>query len=183
MGGDIVRLVGIGLTEQSRILFDGIEAEVVEAGLGRRSLQVRTPPREMAGNVDISIENANGMLTLENGFLYVDTDDGPFSVTGMAPRRLDSIGGETLYIAGRGFSGTTSVEIDGDELTCTAPSANLLECTTRAHRQGLATVTVRDGGAGPSAFAVTFFKRIEIYDVSPRGGIAGGTLGYHWNRI
>ncbi|MGC6417080.1 MAG: IPT/TIG domain-containing protein [Bradymonadia bacterium] len=177
-GGDIVRLVGIGLTAQSRVLFDGVEAEIVEAGLGRRSLQVRTPAREIAGNVDLSIENANGMLTLSNGFLYVDSEDGPFGVTGMAPRRLDRIGGETFYVAGRGFSGDTSVEIDGDELTCVATSANLLECVTQAHVQGPATVTVRDGGARSEwPDAVTFFKRVEIYDVSPpRGGIAGGTL-------
>ncbi len=176
-GGDIVRLVGIGLSANSRVYFGEQEAVVVESGLGRRSLRVQTPAAQIPGNVDVRIENPSGEYTVEDGFLYFDESNGGFAVHGMVPRRLPTDGGASLFIAGLGFDDNTQVWVDDIRLNCVTDSPQRLSCITRPHPQGLASVVISQGASESDwPDALTFYSPIEIYDVSPaRGGVAGGT--------
>ncbi|MEE2755310.1 MAG: IPT/TIG domain-containing protein [Myxococcota bacterium] len=176
-GGEVVRLVGIGLSANSQVYFGGLEADVVEAGLGRRSLRVQTPAGQTPGNVDVQVINPSGEFNLLNGFLYVDETEGGFAVHGMVPRRLPTDGGTPLYVAGQGFNDDTQVWVDDVRLNCVTESPQRLRCTTRPHPQGLASVVVTQGPVESDwPNALTFYAPIEIYDVSPaRGSVAGGT--------
>jgi hypothetical protein len=177
-GGEPVRLVGIGLSPSSTVRFGDVAAETGAGGLERRTLQVTTPAAATAGPVDITIENTSGSWTTPGGFLYINTEDGPYTVDGFAPNRIPVEGGRTLYIGGNGFTDAVEVTIDGQPLVCLIERPQLLACTTPPHDVGLATLTViQDGERFEWIDGVTFFQPIEIYDVSPeRGSIAGGTL-------
>ncbi len=177
-GGLEGRLAGVGLSEESEVLFGAAEASVIASEFERRSLRVTIPAVETPGPVDVTVTNTNGQWTVPNGFLYLAEEDGDFVVHGFSPNRLPSDGGETLLVGGNGFTLETIVQLDGDGIPCVLNSPQLLECSPGPRDPGTVNATVLQGDRRHEAIdAVTFYRRVEIYDVAPgRGSIAGGTL-------
>ncbi len=177
-GGNAVRLAGVGLSAESLVEFGAESADVLSSEFERRALRVEAPPAAAPGAVDVVVTNVNGRWTLPSAYLYLPEEDGPFAVYGVAPNRLPTDGGESFWLGGNGFTADTEVELDGRSVGCVLETAQRLRCTPGPREAGTVNLTVREGERRHEALnAITFYRRVEVYDLSPeRGSVAGGTL-------
>ena len=135
------------------------------------------PAAATPGPVDVTVTNTNGQWVVENGFLYIDTEDGDFVVHGFSPNRLPSDGGESSsWVVMVSPPRPRSRSMDAPCPVC----CRALNCSSHPgpHAPGAFNVTVRSGDQRHEALdELYFYRRVEIYDVAPaRGGVAGGTL-------
>lgn len=112
-GGTSVTLVGSRFVDPTHVLIDGVEASPVTV-IADGVLVFMTPPVADAREVDITVYNEHGFVTVEDGYLYHQAT------------RLDSVtpafgpvaGGNTVTLKGAGFldfnAGTTVVTIGGN---------------------------------------------------------------------
>ncbi len=180
-GGAEVRLAGIGLAVDSRVRFGDGEAQVLSSELDRQRLVVVHPPAEQPGVVDVSVRNTNGEWQGARAFVYVRTDDGPFTVDGLAPERVPATGGRDVYIAGNGFDEATRVLLadgaDAQPIACAVERPQLLRCTPPARAPGVVDVVVEGAERAVLEDELTFLEAVDVFDLTPdRGGVAGGTL-------
>lgn len=176
-GGDEVRLAGAGLLLSSVVTLGGENADVLASELNRQRLTIRTPAHG-PGMVDLQIANTNGELERPDAFLYVPAADGPFALHGVVPNRLPDIGNQPFVVGGNGFTDDTSVFVDGETVPCQRESGQILRCVAAAHAPGPVDVRVVEGAASETLRdAITFYEKIEVFDVRPaRGARSGGTL-------
>lgn len=176
-GGEEVRLAGAGLLLSSVVELDGAPADVLASELNRQRLTIRTPPHA-PGMVDVRVTNTNGEFDRANAYLYLPDEDGDFALHGVVPNRLPDIGNQPFVVGGNGFTDDTEVFVDGDRVPCERDSARVLRCVADAHPPGAVDVRVAEGGNSATLpDAITFFEKIEVFDVRPaRGARSGGTL-------
>lgn len=180
-GDTEVRLAGIGLLADSNVTFGRGTAQNVASELDRQRLRVLTPPAGLPGVVDVTVRNSNGIWQRENGFLYVRSSEGPFVVDGVVPDRLPATGGRSFFVGGNGFDEATRVRLaDGGAETpvaCALERPQLLRCTPGIRAPGVVDVVVEGAERVVLDDALTFYRAIEVFDLSPdRGHVAGGTL-------
>lgn len=100
----------------------------------------------------------------------------PPTITSTSPPGLQSLGGETLAIAGTNFVGVTAVTIAGVSLPFTAVSSTQVQVTTRAMATPTVDITVATTNGSASATASVLFPGIT--GVSPaEGPSTGGVVG------
>lgn len=176
-GGDEVRIAGAGLLLGSTVNLGDAAAEVLASELDRQRLTIRTPPHP-PGMVDVAISNTNGDFTRPAAYLYLPDQAGDFALHGVVPSRLPDIGNQPFVVGGNGFTDAAEVYVDGEPVPCDLESAQVLRCVADAHPPGAVDVRVVDGGNDATLRdAITFFEKIEVFDVRPaRGARAGGTL-------
>ena len=176
-GGQEVRLSGAGLLLNSVVELDATPAEVLASELDRQRLTIRTPPHA-PGMVDVRVTNTNGEFERADAFLYVPDTDGDFALHGVVPNRLPDIGNQPFVVGGNGFTDDAEVFVDGVRVPCERDSGQLLRCIADAHPPGAVDVRVVNGASNATLpDAITFFEKIEVFDVRPaRGARSGGTL-------
>ncbi|MGK0359575.1 MAG: hypothetical protein ACI9U2_001877 [Bradymonadia bacterium] len=176
-GGEEVRLSGAGLLLSSLVELDAAPADVLASELDRQRLTIRTPPHA-PGMVDVRVTNTNGEFERPGAFLYLPDDDGDFALHGVVPNRLPDIGNQPFVVGGNGFTDEAEVSVDGVAVPCERDSAQVLRCIADPHAPGPVDVRVVDGGRSATLpNAITFFEKIEVFDVRPaRGARSGGTL-------
>ncbi len=177
-GGVDATLRGTGLTRDALVLFGERGAEVQDADDARRRLDVLVPAAGGPGPVDVTVENANGELTVPGAFVYFDPAAQGFQVAGVAPASGPVEGGAQLFVAGSGFGEGTTVAFDGRPLDCDALDGNRLRCTTPPGDIGPVDVEIADGAERVVIEdGYTYFQTLEIITIIPdRGAVAGGAL-------
>ncbi len=173
LGGQVVTLVGEGLSTSTAVTFGGVAATSVVV-LDDRRVQATTPAG-VAGAVDVVVTTGAGDLTLTFGFTYQDR----LHVNAIAPASGPAAGGTPVAITGSGFAAdatvtfggvpaTDVVVVDGLNITATAPAGTA----------GPVDVVVAQAGARASLRGgFRYDAELSILGVRPsRGGFAGGTF-------
>ncbi len=138
-GGTPVTLSGSGFLDGAYVLFGGREAEAVQV-VGPGTITV-TAPAGSSGTVDVSVHNPDGQQARSSGaFTYA-------SVPGflrLFPEAGQSSGGTTLLVGGTNFAQEMVVLLDGQALTTTWLSPNVVQVTTPAHAVGAVDLALRN---------------------------------------
>ncbi len=95
-------------------------------------------PAHIAGLVDVTVGDAGGVATLDNGYTYINA---PIAVTNVHPNAGPIAGGTIVTITGVGFTGTTcptsGVTFGGTPATtCAVNSDTQITATSPAHARG-----------------------------------------------
>lgn len=137
-GGTNVILSGSNLTGTTAVAFGGTAAASFTV-LSDNAISAVTGARA-AGLVDVTATTPQGTATYTNGFLYV----APPNPTQTNPNLGSTNGGTVVMVTGTGFTGATSVTVDG------IPGTNL---TVQSDMQ--LTFTTPPGTSGPRDLVVT----------------------------
>ncbi|MEE2787836.1 MAG: IPT/TIG domain-containing protein [Myxococcota bacterium] len=177
LGDTAAQLRGSGFSPDSLVSFVPNLAQVGQASPERTILDITVPPG-VAGPTDVAIENDNGTFTLRGGYVYFDDLANGFQVAGIVPNRGPREGGNDVWVAGNGFTVTTTVTIGGRMADCTTLDPNRIRCVAPPGELGPAEVVVAEGGTTVTVEGgYTYFRDIEVVSIDPaRGSIAGGTL-------
>jgi hypothetical protein len=107
LGGAVVTINGSGFMQGAVVKFGGILAQNVSVK-SDTVITAKAPAASMPGSVAVSVENPDGgSAALTGGFTY--TQSMPMievisnTLTGTGPATANVLGGETIYIRGRGF--------------------------------------------------------------------------------
>lgn len=179
VGGELVRITGIGFLDDSTVSFGAENAEVRERREDGTSLVVSLPSSSEGGVVDVFVSNTNGTAVLDGGFLYTQSDTGFFSVLGVQPSRIPSSGGMGVWIGGQGFNEATRVRLNGQELVeCVVESSSRIYCDVGVRQPNTYHLTVSDGlGNEFGPFPLEIYSEPLFFSIEPsRGSVAGGTL-------
>ena len=179
VGGELVRISGIGFLDDSTVTFGAENAVVQERRQDGTSLVVSLPSAFESGVVDVSVNNTNGTAVLDDGFLYTRSDSSFFSVLGVQPNRIPSSGGMGFWIGGQGFNEVTRVRLNGQELVeCVVESSSRIYCDVGVRQPNTYDLTVSDGlGNEFGPFALEIYSEPFFFSIEPsRGSVAGGTL-------
>lgn len=177
-GAERVILRGVGLGETSEVFFGEVRAEVIASLLERQRLDVRIPPHNATGLVDVTVENLGQRVVVEDAFAFVGTAGGEARVDYAVPRRLPVNSFTTVYLGGLGFSQSLTAHLDGRGVECTVRNDYLAECLINGMSVGSQTLSIEDPTTGLAATVpLEFFVDVEVYAVTPDyGSQAGGTL-------
>jgi hypothetical protein len=178
-GGTATRLVGLGLIRDSAVRFGDQAAMVADADDDPTSLEVTSPAGAQVGPVSVTVTNANGDFTLAAGFVYFDPAARDLDVVGLAPASGPAQGGNTVVVAGSGFSERTQVTLEGGrDVPCEFVDEHQLRCTLPPGVVGAYDVVVTDGADSDTlADGYTYFEAMELVTVRPdEGAIAGRTF-------
>lgn len=177
-GGITSTLRGSGLTADARVTFGERAAEVQRAAADRSTVEVLVPRGQVTGPVDVVVANDNGEALLRRGFVYYDDVAVEFGVAGIAPGSGPVEGGNTVFVAGAGFTRQTRVTVGGRVVPCEFLDAHRLRCTMPPGEIGPADVEVADGARSVSLpEGYVYFQTLELIAVTPRrGSVAGGTV-------
>ena len=172
-----VTVVGGGFTEETTVVsFGGIRASEVEL-LPNGTLSAVAPPHAV-GNVDVTILNENGQLTLGDGFYYYER----LELLGLSPAASSVDGGIEVTMSGRGlredsrisFGGRAAQVLsgeDGELLTVSAP---------RGASVGAVDVSViNDNGEAVLSNGFIYYDQAEsdftVIGITPQSGpVQGG---------
>ncbi len=144
------------------------------------------PSSDLAGDVDVQVVTPRGESPTSNAdvFTYVDAPPPPPppQITGVSPSAGDDLGGDTVTIAGSGFTGATDVEFGGNAAASfDVKSDTRIDATTwSSYQPETVDVTVTGpGGTSPVTSADQFaFEDTPptITSISPTSGSdLGGT--------
>lgn len=178
-GGTLVRLLGQGLVNGSTVSLGDVAAVVGEASPDNAALALTTPAGAQVGPVDVSVTNNNGEATLRGGFVYYDPNAVGLSVVGLAPSSGPTQGGQSVVVAGSGFTESTRVRLSsGADVPCDLVDNHQLRCTMPPGIAGPVDVSLSDGAARANLNdGYTYFEALELVSIRPdEGAIAGGTL-------
>lgn len=175
-GGTSILVRGRGLAPRSRVTLGARPAETGEAN--GAELSFTTPSADAPGAVSLMIENDNGTLEVADAFVYYDEAVTSFEVAGISPTSGPLQGGQTLYVAGAGFTDQTVVKVDGRDASCERLSAHQLQCVTPPGNLGLVPVDVQEGANTTRVEGgYVYYEALELTSIFPtRGSVAGGTL-------
>ena len=86
------------------MFFGDVQAEIIASLLDRQRLDVRIPPPNTTGLVDVVVENLGQRVVVEDAFAFVGAAGGDARVDHVVPRRLPVNSFSTVYLGGSGFS-------------------------------------------------------------------------------
>jgi hypothetical protein len=174
-GGESIRLYGYGLLENSRVNFGSNEALLLDHQAPQR-LVVESPSQTQAGWYPIRVQNGNGEVSIDAGFLYLDSQEGPFDVVGVTPSQLSETEGGYITIGGNGFDETVQVLLNEQPLRCSVEAPQVLRCFCPAYPTGLYEIQVQKG-PNQHTLDLKYYSVVDVYSLSPtRGSITGGAL-------
>ncbi len=175
-GGDEVAITvyGLGLTEDTTVTFDGVEADIVSVSPSALMVLVTTPPHAL-GSVDVSVSTAAGSDIANDAFTYADL----LGIKSVSPSAGPTDGGTSITLSGSGFGPGLDVQVGA------LPCANLdvvsdteATCTTPAGSPGPANIVVKLGPDSDTLAGGFFYEAgfLDLYVVEPDSGSqAGGT--------
>jgi hypothetical protein len=183
IGGTTVTLTGSGFLNNNAgtntITFGGQQATMVNV-ISDTMLSCRTPSGTPGTSVAVVLSNANGSVTLNNGFSYNALP----AVTNVTPGSGSSLGGTNVTISGNNFqangAGTNTVTFGGQSATGVVVVNNTtITCLTPAGAPG-SSVSVTVSNANGSATlnnGFTYNPLPTLTSVMPGSGPAsGGTM-------
>jgi len=163
IGGSKVVVRGQNLRRESLVRIDDVLCMTIGAVDSGTELRVATPPRNRAGQVDVSVETPGaGTTVLERAFRY-DAIPAPEIAT-VAPNHSAVDGGTELHISGTNFVEGTVVLVDGVKVASKLIDAMDLELKTPPGRAGkMVDVIVRnpDGKEAKAARAFKYDDRLK----------------------
>jgi hypothetical protein len=175
-GGDEVAITvyGLGLTEDTSVTFDGIQAEIVSVSPSSLLVLASTPPHDV-GTVDVGVTTAAGSDVIPDAFTYAEV----LGIKAVSPSAGPVEGGTDITLDGSGFGAGLAVQVGA--LPCanvSVISSTEATCTTPAGSPGPANVVVTMG-VNTDTLASGFFYEtgsLDLYVVEPdTGSQAGGT--------
>lgn len=177
-GGLVIRIVGSGLTGDSRVLFGDRPAEVQAANAERTELTVLVPRANDSGPVDVAVSNDNGQVTVADGFFYFEPGGGVFDAVAVAPSSGPIEGGGRVFVVGQGFTANTEITFDGRLVECAFIDANQLDCAVPPGAAGNVPVSASEGEQTVAIDGgYTYFATVHLFAVIPEeGAVAGGTV-------
>jgi hypothetical protein len=178
-GGNTVTITGSCFTGATAVLFGDTPATSFTVVSDTTITAV--VPAGVAGVVDVTVVGSAscGTGVDPGGYEYL----APPSVSVIAPDNGPETGGTTVTLTGDGFTGSTSVTVDGVEVPFTIVDDGAITFTTPAHAPGAVEVVV--SGPGGTSDPVTFtFTEVPtpltppvVTGLSPTSGpVAGGTV-------
>ncbi len=176
-GSEQVTITAYGLVDvaDTVVTFGGNAAQVVVVDLFKNTVTVLAPAGA-PGAVDVTVDTANGVSTLQSAYAYL-TVPAPSAIT-PGVGRID--GGDTAQILGANLGGEVEVFIGALPATIVGQTATTIDVITPAGSPGAADVrVVGDGGEGllSAAFQYQPVNGAEFYAVAPNyGAVAGNTL-------
>ncbi len=128
-GGNELVLSGQGFTADVQVLFGNRSAPSITL-VDSKQLRVTVPAGEVAGLVDLTVYNKNGVANLRRHYRY----RADLRVSAVAPLTGPLAGGTTVTLTGAGFTGATAVRfgsaaaasftvVSDTQLTATTPAA------------------------------------------------------------
>jgi YD repeat-containing protein len=178
LGGYYVYVTGSGFTGATAVTFGSTAGSYL--WFYSDSLVRITAPAHAAGVVDVKV-TASGVtsaVTAADQFTFV-APPVP-AVTGVGPASGKTLGGFTIYVAGSGFTGASSVSFGGSAGSyLSVLSDNLLQINPPAHAAGVVDVQVTTpGGTSPVTTADQFTYVVPpVPVVTGAGPTSGTTLG------
>ncbi len=180
-GGTAVTITGTGLTGASAVDFGSIAATNVTV-VSDTSVKATSPKVTSTGPVDVTVTTPNGTsaTSAADQFTYTAPKlTPPPAVTGVTPSSGDVSGGQSVSIAGSGFTGATGVNFGSNPATSfNVVSDSKITAVAPAGTAGTVhvTVTVPYGtSANSSGDTFTYTTNAPtVTSVTPMGGPAGG---------
>jgi hypothetical protein len=176
-GGTTVTLTGTGFTNATAVYFGGTPGLNVAVSSGT-SLTVTTPAHAV-GPVQVTVTGPGGTSVGGPTFTYTVT---PPVLNSIDPDAVSITGGTLITATGSGFTGTTSVTVDGSSVAFTIVDDSTITFLSPAHDAGEAVIVITGpGGASVSNPKLTYTLGNPsllpvITGISPdRGPLAGGT--------
>jgi len=180
-GGDTIRITGGGFVNGLTVTIAGRDAPVDTVTVNRVTA---TTPVGLAGTFDVTVRNPDGEeATLDDAFQYVAP---PAVVQLMAmtgptagENRVPIAGGETVRIAGTGFSDGIEVEVDGQSVAPTVVDDSTAEFVAPARSsEGGADVTVRND-LGLEATSQNGLQYTAEFSLAPAGDVLTSISAQH----
>lgn len=172
-----VGVLGRNFVGRCSVSFGDVDAGVVQV-VNDGALDLRTPPAEAAGVVDVEVTCDGGSVTVEDAYTY-EAELLP-DVFSMSPTVGHVDGGEAITFAGENFTddGRTLVRF-GDDFgeNVTVVDDATLQAETPAREPGVVSVSVEVGDTRVDLDeSFTFVRPLTVSEVVPfAGDRAGGT--------
>ena len=172
-GGTNVTITGTGFTGVTTgVTFGGTAASFTVNSLTQITA---TTPAHAAGTVDVAVTTGAGTATATAAFTYIP----PPTVTGVAPNKGPTAGGQSVIITGAGFTGATSANFGVRSASFNVNSDTQITATSPSGSAGPIDVTVTTSGgtsATSAADRFTYFPPPIVTAITPNNGpISGAT--------
>jgi len=171
-GGTAVTITGTGFTGATGVTFGGTPGTGFTV-VNDTTITVTTPAHT-PGGVDVIVQHPNGD-SQPGDFTFDPVANAPV-ISGLDPDHGPFLGGTVVTVSGTGFTGATSVTIDGVDVPFTVVNDTTITLTTPPHTAGAVPIVVTTP-VGPSPAATfTYDPGTTIDGVDPgHGPQAGGT--------
>ncbi len=171
-GGTAVTITGTGFTGATGVTFGGTPGTGFTV-VNDTTITVTTPAHT-PGGVDVIVQHPNGD-SQPGDFTFDAVPNAPV-ISGLDPDHGPFLGGTVVTVSGTGFTGTTSVTVDGVDVPFTVVSDTTITLTTPPHTAGAVPIVVTTPvGPSPSA-TFTYDPGTTVDGVDPgHGPQAGGT--------
>ena len=173
-GGTPVTIKGTNLLGASSVTIGSVAATSVVV-VNATTITAVTPAGTSGAARAIIVKTAGGSATLPLAFSYANT---PPTITSVSPATGSSLGGTTIAIIGKNFTGATSVKVGGVAATNVVVQSDLSITAVTPAGSGIQSVSVTTpGGTATKASAFTYVLQVPtITSVSPSSGaLVGGT--------
>jgi hypothetical protein len=142
-GGTSVTITGTDFEDISAAKIGGVDCQSFTY-VSPTEVTCVTPPGVATGLTSVSVTTTRGSPVKDNAFLYYL----PPVVGDVMPDTGSILGGETVDIIGQNFMAQTTVEFDGQQISCNFVSDAKLTCVTPKHAVGAVDVTaITEGSA------------------------------------
>jgi IPT/TIG domain len=181
VGGTPVTITGSGFTGATWVTFDGISA-TNPIVLNDSTITALTPTILGAASRDVMVTTPGGSSAISTADHFTYTYPIPV-VTGITPNSGPKSGGTSLSITGSGFTGATSVTIDGVSVSNLAlENDSFIIASTPALPAGTydVLVTTPGGISAPSSAdrftALSISASVVVSSVTPNSGPTSGGI-------
>lgn len=170
-GGYDVTVAGPGVDAATDVQFAGVSGAITASSPG--ALLVTVPAGASVGAVDVEVTTADASATGTGVFAYIDD----LAIDSVTPPTGDVAGGETITVAGSGFTAATRVAFGPVFATTTLMDAGTLSVVAPPGPLGVVDVQVVDGDrVATLADGYTYTEAPVATGLVPsRGAIAGNT--------
>ncbi len=176
-GGTPVAATGDGFADPVDLLFDAAPA----ADLAVSATRIDATAPAGSGRVDVTVSGPVDQDTLEGGFVYLPAPTGSLGISGVAPARGPSDGGNPATVAGEGFSAGVTAVLFGAN-----PATNVQTVEDR-----ILTLEIPAGSPGPVAVTVqtaadqavlddayAYFTPVDAVGIDPHSGPVEGSTAF-----
>ncbi|GIT79810.1 hypothetical protein LLS1_14790 [Leifsonia sp. LS1] len=188
-GGTHVTITGTGFTGATAVVFgDELRTNPVSAAALAVPFAAGTPgtdftvvndttitvttPAHLPGTYDLVIESPNG--DSEPALFTFTPLEGAPAISGIAPDHGPTIGGTSVTISGAGFTGATTVTVDGASVPFTVVDDGTITIVTPPHAVGPVPIVVTTPVGPTPAATFTYQTGATVGTVDPGHGPQGG---------
>ena len=172
-GGNTVTLAGTGFTGATSVTFGGVAATSFTV-VNNTTITAVVPGAAATGAVSVIVTTPNGSNNANTLYSYVIPAP---TVTSVTPSTGPPAGGNTVTIAGAGFTGATSVTFGGVAATSfTVVNDTTITATVPASatRGAVSVVVTAPGGSNAANSLYTYSQAPTVTSVNPSSGPPGG---------